>query len=282
MTSAEIPSESILKETCDHVRDCLGEAIHEITIERAVFGLFFSGVKLSNQVGGICFTPVKMIPEAVCCPSSARAMPDSGRHKEKSAAKVLEHLFVPNPLRKTLAIATLNALSETCRLSGYYRNCDFIVNADPLDDIEIAPSAYTIVVGALLPYIKMLKKNEARYGILELDPRTLKAEELPHYISPEKGAEELPKADYLLITGTTLINDTLEGILAQKKDSAKVVVVGPTASMFPDAFFRRGVESLGGITVTDADGLLDVIAEAGSGYHFYGKYAEKTVIRKAG
>ena len=37
---------------------------------------------------------------------------------------------------------------------------------------------------------------------------------------------------------------------------------------------------LGGIQVTNADELLDIISEAGSGYHFFGKSAERTVIRK--
>ena len=45
-------------------------------------------------------------------------------------------------------------------------------------------------------------------------------------------------------------------------------ISGPTASMLPDAFFRRGVTSLGGIAVTKPDELLNVLCEAGSGYHF--------------
>ena len=58
----------------------------------------------------------------------------------------------------------------------------------------------------------------------------------------------------------------------------KAIIVGPTASLYPEAFFKRGVVALGGITVTEPNGLLDILEEAGSGYHFYGKYAEKTVI----
>ena len=57
-------------------------------------------------------------------------------------------------------------------------------------------------------------------------------------------------------------------------------MVGPTASMLPDAFFRRGVTVIGGVVVTDADRVLNVIAEAGSGYHFFGKGAEKVVIHR--
>ncbi len=38
---------------------------------------------------------------------------------------------------------------------------------------------------------------------------------------------------------------------------------------------------LGCITVTDPDRVLDVISEGGSGYHFFGKVAERTAIEAA-
>ena len=64
-----------------------------------------------------------------------------------------------------------------------------------------------------------------------------------------------------------------------RKPGAEIIVTGPTVSMLPDAFFKRGVTSLGGIAVTKADELLDVLSEGGSGYHFFGRSAEQTVIR---
>lgn len=268
----------LLSETYDSIRNMLGESIESLTIDRIVIGLFFIGVKLSNGIGGLCFTPVKMIPEAVCCPSSAKAMPDSGKIKGKRVSYFTEDMFSSNPLKKAIAIAVLNALSETSRQKGFYEDYEYIIKADPLDFIKIPKDTYTVVIGALIPYLKMLKKNGNPYGILELDPRTLKQEEMPYFIAPDKADEAISKADYLIITGTTLINDTLEGILSKMKPGAKAVVVGPTASLYPEAFFKRGVISLGGITVTEADGLMDIVAEAGSGYHFYGKYAEKTMV----
>ena len=48
--------------------------------------------------------------------------------------------------------------------------------------------------------------------------------------------------------------------------------------MLSDAFFRRGVDTIGGAMVTDPDKLLEVLSEAGFGYHFYGKSAERLVI----
>jgi uncharacterized protein len=105
---------SLLRETVQDIRRILGNTIEELRVERVVLGLFFTGVKLNNGTGGLCFTPLKAIPEAVCCPSSARAMPDSGRLKAKAAVRFVDEMMDGNPLKKAMGIAVMNALSMTC------------------------------------------------------------------------------------------------------------------------------------------------------------------------
>ena len=100
------------------------------------------------------------------------------------------------------------------------------------------------------------------------------------FLPADRAADCVPDADLLVITGVTILNGTLPGLLKMAKPDAEILVTGPTASMLPDAFFKRGVTMLGGIQVTKPDELLDIISEGGSGYHFFGKYAERTVIRK--
>ena len=57
-----------------------------------------------------------------------------------------------------------------------------------------------------------------------------------------------------------------------------MVVVGPTVGLLPGAFLRRGVDILGGVRITAPDAFLDTLAEGGSGYHFFGRSAEKVVL----
>ncbi|HCS74670.1 MAG TPA: Fis family transcriptional regulator, partial [Clostridiales bacterium] len=132
---------------------------------------------------------------------------------------------------------------------------------------------------ALTPMLKKLIAANADFNVLEMDSSTLKSHEMPYFMQANRAGEVVPQADLLVITGTTLINDTLEGLLSMAKPGAEIVVTGPTVSMLPDAFFFRGVTSLGGIVVTDADALLDIISEGGSGYHFFGKFADRSVIK---
>jgi uncharacterized protein len=270
---------AILRETFNHLERSLGDQINTLSIERAVLGLFFSGVKLSNGFGGLCFTPIKDIPEAVCCPSHLKAMPNSGKLVGTQVQELLEDMFEnSNPLKRTLGIAVMNALSNTLWNSDMPRDYQVISGVDPVDTLQIADDANVVVVGALVPYIRLLKKRGKPFWVLEQDPRTLKPDEMPFYAPPEKAAEKVPQADILIITGTTIINDTLERLLDLAKPSAEIVLVGPTASMLPEAFFSRGVSVLGGVMVTKADELLNIISEAGSGYHFFGKSAEKITI----
>ena len=265
----------LLEETATKVKDILGEKINDLSIERAVFGLFFSGVKLSDGQGGLCFTPVKEMPQAVCCPSSARAMPLSGRLTKRSIEETLADLNSNNILRKTLAIATLNALSA--QRGGYALE----LNKNTFDEVEIPVEGKTVVVGALVPILKRLIKSHANFTVLEMDKRTLKGAELDHYAPPEDAHLYIPDADLVVITGVTVLNDTLPDLLQLVKPGAQVVVTGPTASMLPDVFFTHGVTMMGGVLVTKPDEVLDCISEGGSGYHFFGKSAERLVIKKA-
>jgi uncharacterized protein (DUF4213/DUF364 family) len=84
----------------------------------------------------------------------------------------------------------------------------------------------------------------------------------------------------VFFTGVTLVNHTLEGILKQARQDAEIAVIGPTASMLPEALFARGVRVVGGVWVIKPDELLDALAAAGSGYHFFGNLAPRTVIEK--
>ena len=268
-----------LKETEEIIRSILGADIESITVERAVFGLFFSGVKLSNGQGGLCYTPVKELPEAVCCPSSAKAMPLSGKLSGRRVTEYLADLENPNILRKTLAIAAMNALSSTCweKMTGL--PYEIVNGRDAFDDAEIPAQGKTVVVGALTPMLKKLLSADADFTVLETDSRTLKGRELDHFAIASEAPAHVPQADLLVITGVTILNDTLGEILDLAKPGAQIIVAGPTASMLPDAFFKRGVTVLGGTRVTRPDDVLDLIAEAGSGYHFFGKSAERIVIR---
>lgn len=144
---------------------------------------------------------------------------------------------------------------------------------------NIRPGQLVAIVGAFVPFLRELKKRGQPYLVLEQDPATLKPDEMPNYRHASQAPVVLPQADVILITGTTLLNDTLDDLLAAANPAACKVVVGPTVGLVPDAYLRRGCHVLGSIQVTRPDEFLDVLAEGGSGYHFFGRSAAKVVLR---
>jgi uncharacterized protein len=269
---------TILAETIAGIGQILGDDLDRIRIERAVTGLFFTGVVLDTGSAGACATPLRSIPEAVCCPSSAMAMPFPGKLRGRLARDVLKETQSPSGIRRAIGVATLNALADMCWQRRPLDHVQLRIGVDAYDAAAIQPGEHVVVVGAFVPFLKSLKRAGQPFTVLELDAATLKPDELAHFRPADQAGQVLPTADVVLITGTTLVNDTLGTLLAACSPAARVVVVGPTVGLLPDAFLRRGVVVLGGIRVTAPDEFLEVLSEGGSGYHFFGRSAEKVVL----
>ena len=74
--------------------------------------------------------------------------------------------------------------------------------------------------------------------------------------------DRLRDCDRVLITGSTLINDTLDDVLSYCDPKARVALVGPSASCLPDPIFDRGVDVVGSTMVCDLP-RLEALLEAG-------------------
>jgi len=269
---------AILRETLTAIPEILGPELAGMTVERAVVGLFFTGVKLSNGVAGACATPIKTIPEAVCCPSSAMAMPFPGKLRGRPALDLAKEALSSHGIRRAVGIAAMNALAETCWRRRPNPQTELRLGIDAFDATEIRTGDKVVVVGAFVPFLRELKRRRQPFLVLEQDPETLKPEELPFFRPAEQASTVVPEADVLLITGTTLINDTLEALLAWAKPGARVTMVGPTVGLLPDAFLSRGADILGTVRINEPDEFLEMLAEGGSGYHFLGRLAQKVVL----
>ena len=270
----------ILQSTAQLVKQKLGAEFEQLTVDRVAVGLFFTGVKLSNGAGGVSYTPVKDIPQAVCCPSSSARIFDPVKINSMPAAEVLTALSSREPIKIAIAIATLNALSSICWERGLTDNYRIQESIDAVDVVRMPAEKSVAVIGAFVPILRKLKARGGRWWVIEQDPQTLKDDEMDHFIAADQSTETVSAADVLIVTGVTLVNHTLDPILKAARPDAEIAVIGPTASMLPDALFARGVRVVGGVWVKEPDQLLDVLAAGGSGYHFFDKLAPRMVIEK--
>jgi uncharacterized protein len=271
----------IVDETIAAIGGILGGELAAIGVERVVVGLFFTGVKLDNGVAGACATPLATISQAVCCPSSVLAMPFPGRLKGRPASELARQALTGPGIRRAVGIAAINALADCCWRRRPHPGVALMPDVDAFDATEIRHGDKVVVVGALVPFLKELKRRQQSFVVLEQDPTTLKPDELPFFRPAAQAAQIVPQADVVLITGSTLVNATLEDLLALARPEARVTIVGPTVGMLPDAFLSRGADVLGSIRIKEPDAFLDLLAEGGSGYHFFGRSAEKVVLARA-
>ena len=275
-----MPRPALLAETTDLLHAILGPDLAGLTVSRVVVGLFFTGVMLSDGATGAAATPLRELREAVCCPSSAAAMPLPGKLAGRPAGDLLRQLDAPDPIRRAVGVAAMNALTAAAWARRPSPAVSLEPGVDAYDAARIRPGERVVVVGAFVPFLKALKAAGQDWTVLEQDRATLKPDELAHFRPAAEAEAVLPAADVVLITGTTLLNDTLAGLLRLARPDARVVVVGPTVGLLPDVLLAHGADILGGIRVTDPEGFLDCLAEGGSGYHFFGRSAEKLVLRR--
>lgn len=270
---------SSTQETVALLREELGGELESLRVERVVVGIFFTGLKLSSGRAGIAFTAIGDIPEAVCCPTTAARMPKAGKLRGLPAVELLSYAGDANVLKSSIAVALLNALSA--HLWAGHEPHGYIIERrrDAIEEIDFRSFRSVVLVGAFTPFIRELKRQQASFLVLEKNPAALKQDELPLHRWPEQAGEVLPKADLIILTGTTIVNNTIDGLLAHVQPGTEVIIAGPTASMVPTAYFARGVTCLGGISIYEPDLLLDLLAEAGSAYHLFGTCAEKITLR---
>ncbi|MFQ5763245.1 MAG: Rossmann-like domain-containing protein [Candidatus Bathyarchaeia archaeon] len=94
--------------------------------------------------------------------------------------------------------------------------------------------------------------------------------------APERtSADALKEADVVVVTGSAIVNQTIDTVLSTAKNARERIVVGPTASLLPQPFFKRGVTVMGGLRILNADCMLNIVGEAGGAYALMKRCAEK-------
>lgn len=80
---------SVIAETIDVIIEKSLTPPQDVWVDDLVIGIFFTGIKLSTGHAGVAFTPIGEIPEAVCCPTTAARMPQSGNLEGSPVSEIL-------------------------------------------------------------------------------------------------------------------------------------------------------------------------------------------------
>ena len=269
---------SITKELIDFIQDSGMIRQFNITPKEIRIGVFYTGVVLSSGHAGMSYTPVQEMPEAVCCPRSHAKMPAAGELLNKEITELMDYALDDNVLKAAVGMATLNALSTVLLEDD---DCIYKPSAygNALELVDITGNDTVAMVGAFTPFIKKISEITEKLFVIEKNPRVVGKDDTFKIESADRLEEIIPQANILIITGVTLVNHTLGPILDLAEKANEIVVVGPTASIYPEPLFKRGVTVMGGVRITDAARMVHLIGEAGSGYDFFDTCADKVIMR---
>ncbi len=172
---------------------------------------------------------------------------DSTPPRPPSIEDVDELVMDLNPITRSLALSLLNAVSQYIIKK---RSIDLGENRR--DFISLIRGEPVCVIGNMVPLVRELEKKGVEVYVFEKNPR------LRCFGKCFSDSEErilLPRCRTLIITGMTLLNHSIDGIIAASRGYN--IVVGPTAGILPMAFRSSGVDIVGSVHVVDIDGLIN-------------------------
>jgi uncharacterized protein (DUF4213/DUF364 family) len=225
--------------------------LSDITVSRICLGWGYVGVQLSTDDVGLCHSLVAET-RLECCQVVQKAGTLSG-----SPATMLGELAKSwDHGERVIGVATINALSQIVLKQQHERYS--VLEGNTLDHVDIRPGESVAMVGNIKPLVLGIRNKTPNLRILE------RGRLLDEGILPDTAGEELiPEADIVFITGSAIANGTIERLLQLSENARTVVLVGPTASMVPSPLFKRGVDLIGGVIVTEPDRAIQIVAEGG-------------------
>ncbi len=235
-------------------------------------GFRFTGTMLENGSSGICFSIFNQEPINSCeYIRSMKSMKDLDVNKIIHFAKNID-----SNLEKVIGIATINAVSQHVfkKTSEKYQ---LLFDDNPIEHVNFQENDRVVMIGNIggfLPKIRELVEE-----VVVIDER-LKNMNLPYIKNPEATQAHLNSADIVIITGSSIVNNTLEELLEWSTKAKEIVVVGPTAGFVAEPLFRRGVTILSSLQVLNPSKVLDIIAEGGGTPHFKKFCRKYNIIRK--
>ncbi|HID90829.1 TPA: hypothetical protein EYP44_02590 [Candidatus Bathyarchaeota archaeon] len=253
----------LVRSAISHLKGALGTSLRSIHLIDVRIGQIYTGVVLSTGHGGVAYN---FSGEAGCQP-----VDEAGSISGKTADLALAMAEDRNLAKASVGIAVANALSSLVfQRHGRYR----FVDVDVLDLIRRGDRI--VMVGYFLPLIPRVRSKASALHVLERRPILDRGVS----VLPEEEADEvIPEADAVVITGSTIVNKTIDRLLGLCRGAREVVILGPTASLVPDALFDRGVTAEMGIRVTDSRAMIGIVGEGGGTRQLL-RSAEKMALLK--
>ncbi len=217
----------------------------------------FCGIELDDGAFGLSYLLLGdtlrewLMPNSTTAPLQGRCPLDLARG-----------FITGSGLSRAIALACINALTDSAwRQLGYTPP----PAGNSLGDIQLSHTDHLGMIGFFPPLIRQVQATGARLTVVELDEATVLRQQARFpgvTITLDRSA--LEPCNVVVGTSTMLLNDTLDAMLAAAPSATRFAVIGPSAGLWPDALFARGVTLLGGTRIVDGAGFSAAITSGAS------------------
>ncbi len=215
-------------------------------IETIISGDKYLAVLLKNRQIGVCATLGYQLPS------------DIGNN------------FQPNfslPFHRILYIAYLNAVINS--------ESDKLHDNDIFDQVDFTSYQNIVMVGQFLPLIDKFKKNDIHVNVFDIN------KEGPEFRNMDLQEKYLNGADALILTSTSLLNNTFENIISATHSDSNVFMLGPSSILTEEFFGFSQIKMIFGSLFEKNDKrVLNLIANGGGTRDFL-PYIRKVFINRS-
>jgi uncharacterized protein len=208
-------------------------------------------VEVQNVIVGLHWTLVKSKQAGLAStlfadgPHGHGGIREVGNLQKKSAQELASWLRSDNLLEASLGMAAINSLIEL--------DTSNVVEINAADVIAKECQNKNLVVVGHFPFVDRMKSIARNCWVIEKKP-------LEGDFSEDAASTYLPQADMIAITATAFINHTMNGLLALRNQSAKIVVLGPSTPLTP-VLFDFGITFLSGSRIIDEKAAITTIQQ---------------------
>jgi uncharacterized protein (DUF4213/DUF364 family) len=170
---------------------------------------------------------------------------DAGHLHEKSAQELARYALSENPLEAGIGLAAINSLLEVNEQDAVEMNAAEVL-------VKKGAGKNVAIVGHF-PFIPRLRRVVSNLWVIEQHPV---GDDHP----ASSAADLIPRADVVAITGSALINHTIDDLLSLCSPGALVVILGPSTPLSA-VLFDHGATIIAGSRVTDEYTVLSCIGQ---------------------
>lgn len=168
-----------------------------------------------------------------------------GSLTEMTALELARYCLGGDTAKASLGLAAMNSLLDV--------DPDKYTDVDGLQMVREMGKGKNVSIIGHFPFMEGIAKEAKNLWVIEKQPR-------PGDYPEEKGKDFLPQSDIVVISSTTLINNTLPGILGLCREGSVKMLLGPTTPL-SGVLFEYGIDMLSGSVVTEKDAVLRSVSE---------------------